>query len=132
MKIRVKLKYAIWVYETHEVEIDGAEDVEILNEDGPCEFTSEETRTEKIEGDCLNDTREESWEEISALDQIVEALVDHPIHMVACDDPYCIDGTSSDGRKDDGSKWEEGAWGDCEKCDGTGKIRAEAVSDNAE
>jgi len=73
VKIKVTLKYAIWVYETHEVEVEGDEDIEILNEDGPCEFTSDMTRVEKVEGDCLNGTWEESWEEITVLDQIVEA-----------------------------------------------------------
>jgi len=129
VKIRVTLKYAIWIHETHEVEVDGDEDLAVLHEDGPCEFTSIESQTDKVEGDCLNGTWEESWEEISALDQIVEALVDHPVHMIDCDDPYCHEGTSSTGRKDDGSKWEEGAHGDCDRCWGSGKI--EAVSSEA-
>ena len=56
----------------------------------------------------------------------VKILSDHPVHMVPCADPYCIDGTSSDGRKDDGSKWEEGPHGDCDHCWGTGLVAFKA------
>jgi hypothetical protein len=135
-KYRVSISYQINIFETYEVEFGKADDLlddSLLEEfyESPYDFCCPENRTDKEEGDCVNDSWNETYKEINPLDRIVEALADHPIHLVACDDPYCIDGTSSEGRKDDGSKWEEGAHGDCENCDSTGKIPAEAISDDA-
>jgi hypothetical protein len=76
MRIRITQKYAIWIHETHEVDIDGQEEIDFLNEeqDNAQEFTCTETLIEKVEGDCVNGTWDVSWKEVPVLDQIVEAL----------------------------------------------------------
>ena len=83
-KFRVTQRYAIWITETHEVDIDledydSVEDMEAdikeINED-PVEFTHTGTLKEKVEGDCVNDSWETTVEEINVLDQIVDALVE--------------------------------------------------------
>lgn len=121
-KFRVTLNYCIWKTHVYELDIK-PDEVEEFRED-PCDFYTDKDEVEEWDGDVMNGTWEEVVEEISPLDQIVKALTE-------CDDPHCIDGTSSDGRKDDGSKWEEGPHGDCDKCNGTGKILM-PVGDNKE
>ena len=76
MKIRVTHKYAVWMHETHEIEITDPEELEFLREDenNVIEFCSTETSVEKFEGDCVNGTWDLKWKEIPVLDQIVEAI----------------------------------------------------------
>lgn len=125
-KYRVSVSYDIKVFETFEVVVgeDGPHDVSSPEEkaeelaefhESPYDFCSQSERVSKEEGDIRDGSWVEHVEEISALDRIVEVMTD-------CEDPHCIDGTSSDGRKDDGSKWEEGPHGDCENCNGSGKV----------
>lgn len=129
-KFRVSVSYHIKTYETYEVEMlredyDSDKDYqEALAEfkESPYDFCCTATQTDEETGDIVDGSWDEHYEEINALEQIVTALTD-------CDDAHCIDGTASDGRKDDGSKWEEGPFGDCEHCDGTGKV-AIPVGDN--
>jgi len=74
-KFKVTQKYAIWITEVHEIEINTPEEWDILNEDGPMEFTSGETLIEKTEGDCVEGTWDDGkLEEIGVLDQILEAV----------------------------------------------------------
>lgn len=129
LEFEVTIEYCLWHTEVYKVEVDN-NDPEQLAEfhESPYDLCHKGNRTNKWDGDVANGSWQETVKEISPLDRIVQAL--GPIHMVDCPDPYCHEGTSSDGRKDDGTKWEEGPWGDCENCNGTGKI--EATRDNAE
>jgi len=76
MKIRITQKYTIHITEVHEVEVEDQEEINFLHEeqDNATEFTHEDTLIEKIEGDCVSGSWEVTWEEINALDQIVEAI----------------------------------------------------------
>ena len=131
-QFEVTVSYCLWHTEVYKVEVSN--DPEELAEfhESPYDICHKGNRTDAYDGDVMNDTWKETVKEINPLDRIVEALNDHPVHMVVCPDPYCHEGTSSTGRKDDGTKWEEGPWGDCDRCDGIGKIPVEAISADPE
>jgi hypothetical protein len=71
-KFKVRIEYAVWHYEEHEVEID-PEDVEEFHE-FPNDYCCEETRKLEDTGDVIDNTWKETVEEICVLDQIVAAV----------------------------------------------------------
>ena len=80
-KFRVTINYSINMTEIHEVEFDPSDPHEVealeqFHEECPGEFCGEDTLKEKIEGDCLSGSWNTNVEEINALDQIVDALVE--------------------------------------------------------
>lgn len=85
-KYKITVKYAVWKHEEYEIDTeklsenseDGPwnEEDQAQLEECPLEFCSEETRTLNEEGDCVDDSWDVTMEEISVLDQIVEAVGD--------------------------------------------------------
>lgn len=81
-KFKVKLDYALWHHETYEVEIlredyDSDEEFQEALEtfhEAPNDFCYPGNRKSQDTGDVVNETWEETVEEINALDQMEQAL----------------------------------------------------------